>query len=295
MGEMKTVIFDHDAHSDDLIVLMMLVRSPSVQLIGTTVCPGDCYRDAGVKSTRGVLAALGVDASVVPVAASDDEGQYPFPEEWRADSVKLADVCGPNESSAAESAVPFLARLLEEAIEPVTMVITGPSTHLGALLASRPDLVKKVERVWVMGGAVRVPGNVPGMRAEWNFHNHPTGAAQLVASGAPITLVALDATNHAPLTRAFLDKVQSPLARSIWEPIIRQVENDNYEQTYYFWDTLTAAAMLHPGLLRTERVKVTVLPDGETREDNLAGHDVDLGVGVDVSALESLVLELLAV
>ena len=141
---------------------------------------------------------------------------------------------------------------------------------------------------------MRVPGNVPGVRAEWNFRNHPTGAEQLLASGVPITLVALDATNHAPLTKEFIEKVRSPLARSIWEPIIRQVENDDYEQTYYFWDTLTAAAMLRPGLLLTERVKISVTPDGETREDPLAGHDVDLGIGVDLPALEEFVLELLS-
>ena len=290
---MKKVILDHDAHSDDLIVIMMLVHSPDVDLIGTAVCPADCYKDTGVRATRGVLTALGGDAVHIPVAAGDDEGQFLFPEEWRVDSIKLADLSGVEQSSEAEPAIPFITRLLEESQEPVTLVITGPATHLGAVLAARPDLVPKVERAWVMGGAVRVPGNVPGVRAEWNFRNHPKGAAQLVASGVPITLVALDATNHAPLTRNFLEKVRSPLARRIWDAVIHQVENDNNEQTYYFWDTLTAAAMLKPGLLVTERVKIVVLPDGETREDD-SGHAVDLGVSVDVEALETLIIDLLS-
>jgi pyrimidine-specific ribonucleoside hydrolase len=67
-----------------------------------------------------------------------------------------------------------------------------------------------------MGGAVKVPGNlqVPGVQidnrvAEWNIYVDPHAAAVVFESGAPITLVPLDATNDAPLTMAFYKRLEA--------------------------------------------------------------------------------------
>ena len=100
-----------------------------------------------------------------------------------------------------------------------------------------------------MGGAVRVPGNVeqPGHdgSAEWNLYNEPQAGAEVIQSGIPITLIPLDATNKVPLTRKFIDRlgrqpsIAAQLASQSWQLVAGQ---EGAEQ-YYFWDTLTAAAM----------------------------------------------------
>jgi purine nucleosidase len=128
-----------------------------------------------------------------------------------------------------------------------------------------------------MGGAVRVAGNVEQTgydgSAEWNFFNQPQAAALVLRSGIPITLVPLDATNKVPLTRRFLDQLSgqssagSQLAAQAWRLAATQPGTNQY----YFWDTLTAAAMLDRKVVRVENLKISVLTDGpsqgRTRED----------------------------
>ncbi|MFI5345677.1 MAG: nucleoside hydrolase [Elusimicrobiota bacterium] len=307
---MMNVLFDHDAHVDDLLVLMMLQCAEGVRLLGTTVCPGDCFKEPGMLATRRFLDFFG--SKTVAVAGGDDAGLNPFPDLWRADSEILANLkelgAAQGDSAApSPSAVEFLSARLQEAPAAVSLLVTGPPPHLAAVLSKQPGLAAKIGRVWIMGGAVRVGGNVssPGHdgTAEWNFFNHPKAADVLVRSGVPITLVSLDATNKAPVTREFLERLRSQaerypvskLALATWKVALRHIENEDYTQRYYFWDTLTAAAMIKPGMLKTEAMKIKVITEGpsqgRTVEDS-SGNTVDVGVDVDREQLERLILEL---
>lgn len=304
---MKQVFFDHDAHVDDLLVLMML-QCADVDLIGTAVCPGDCYKEPGLRATRRFLDFFG--NKNIPSAAGDDEGTHPFPELWRADSEILANLPELGESQAkspgrAGSAAELIVSALSRAAAPVSLVITGPPTNLAAALAASPSIKEKIERVWIMGGAVRVNGNVDkgDGTAEWNFYNHPRASASVIDSGIPITLVSLDATNKAPVTRKFLERLAeqakthdvSRLALATWKVALRHIENEDYTQRYYFWDTLTTAAMLRPSLMKTQRMKVKVVVEGpssgRTIEDP-SGAPIDVGVDVECAELEDMILDL---
>ncbi len=307
---MKPVFLDHDAHVDDLLVLMMLRCAEDVDLLGATVCPADCFKEAGLRSTRRFLDFFG--GTDVPVAGGDDEGVNPFPDLWRRDSSILAELGELGEAKGGslispEPAVDVLAAALESAPEPVSLLMTGPPTHLAQLLDRRPGAAAKIRRVWIMGGAVRVGGNVGGSgsdgTAEWNFFNHPPAAARVLGSGVPVILVPLDATNKAPVTRDFLERLRgqarsfrvSRLALATWQVALRHIENEDYTQRYFFWDTLTAAAMLSPSVLKTETMRLKVVVDGPSQGrtvESPSGTAVEVGVDVDRVALERYLLEL---
>jgi purine nucleosidase len=57
----------------------------------------------------------------------------------------------------------FMARLLLEASERVTMLVTGPLTTVAAALAAAPTIEQKIDEVVWMGGALDVAGNVDPM------------------------------------------------------------------------------------------------------------------------------------
>jgi purine nucleosidase len=139
---MKEVFFDHDAHVDDLLVLMML-QCAEVDLIGTAVCPGDCYKDPGLRATQRFLDFFG--NKNIPSAAGDDEGTNPFPALWRADSEILAKLPELGDSQATSigrtsSAAELIVSALSNAAAPVSIVITGPPTNLAAALAAKPSI-----------------------------------------------------------------------------------------------------------------------------------------------------------
>jgi inosine-uridine nucleoside N-ribohydrolase len=77
--------------------------------------------------------------------------------------------------------------------EKVTLVTLGPLTNVAQALEAEPSLVDYIEMIYVMGGAVSVPGNVgfivtDNAVAEWNIYVDPHAAAIVFESGAPITL-----------------------------------------------------------------------------------------------------------
>lgn len=62
-----------------------------------------------------------------------------------------------------------------------------------------PHVADRIERVWWMGGALRVRGNVyqphTDGSAEWNAFWDPAALAVVWNSSVPLTLVPLDGTN----------------------------------------------------------------------------------------------------
>ena len=76
------------------------------------------------------------------------------------------------------------------------VLAVGPSGNLAAALRTEPRLPELVASVTVMGGAVRVPGNVTTL-AEANIADDPRAAAAVLAAPWPLTLVPLDVSmNH---------------------------------------------------------------------------------------------------
>ena len=73
------------------------------------------------------------------------------------------------------------------------VLATGPCSNLAAALRAEPDLPSLVASVTVMGGAVRVPGNVTPY-AEANLAGDPAAIAAVLAAPWPVTLVPLDVT-----------------------------------------------------------------------------------------------------
>jgi inosine-uridine nucleoside N-ribohydrolase len=94
-------------------------------------------------------------------------------------------------------------------------------TNLAVTLTEHPELVSRIERVVIMGGAVDVEGNVPDTpRAEWNLYVDPEAARIVVESGVPILLVPLDATNDVPFGRDVvlrLSLLETPTGRAEYQ------------------------------------------------------------------------------
>jgi inosine-uridine nucleoside N-ribohydrolase len=109
--------------------------------------------------------------------------------------------------------------------------------------------------------------------AEWNIYGDPHSARLVVESGAPVTLVPLDATNEAPVTPEFLNVLSeqkaSPEAEFIYEGLLASTESIENGR-YFFWDPLAAAVLTNPELVTLEIREITVIDtpgpeDGRTK------------------------------
>jgi purine nucleosidase len=300
------VIVDQDGGVDDLIAFSLLIKSGQVRVAAVTVCPGDAYLEPATRATALVLDRIG--ARGVVIAQGHDEGVNPFPAEWRraatdvlgVDDLKGREPSGAN-PPAAEDAAHTLARLLSGK-KTYTILETGPLSNIAAALRLNPQAARRIRRIYVMGGAVRVTGNVRQAghdgSAEWNLFNQPQAAAEVIASGVPITLVGLDATNRVPMNAAFVARMArqpstaSQLAAQSWRLVVDQTGPDGY----YFWDTLTAAALLDPGVVATRRLKVKVLTSGPSQGRTVEAPDgapIDVALDADRGRVERMFLDIL--
>src|SRR5215469_6319930 len=232
------VIIDHDGDADDLIAISLLARSPTIRIRAIAICPGNSYLEPATRATQLFLHRLG--SRDIPITQGHSEGANPFPAKWRADARNILRIPALAAASTSLALNPVVAadapHYLVKALsgdQVYTMLETGPLTNIADALRLDPSIKKHITRIYVMGGAVRTRGNVEQKghdgSAEWNFFNQPQAAADVIASGIPITLVALDATNKTPLTQAFLDRlgkqpaIAAQMAVQAWRPNVALV------------------------------------------------------------------------
>jgi purine nucleosidase len=101
------------------------------------------------------------------------------------------------------TAAELLVRLARENPGEIDVLAVGPLTNLAIALALEPELPRLVRRLVVMGGAVRVAGNVSS-HAEANISNDPEAAEAVFAAGFDLDLVALDITMKTVATTEWL-------------------------------------------------------------------------------------------
>ena len=209
------VVIDSDMTTDDWMATLFLLNDPDFAVKAITVAgTGFAYCDAGVQSALGILALA--DYGDVPVSCGSEKplmGDNAPPAEWRT-TTEVVDGLGLPKGGepAAQDAVALFTSTIQDSPEPVTVLALGPLTNIAAALEATPELVEKIEMIYVMGGAVDVDGSMvteANSAAEWNIYCDPHAARLVFESGAPITLVPLDATNEMPVTPEFVDQLDA--------------------------------------------------------------------------------------
>lgn len=272
-----------------------------------TVTDGDCYAQQSFEAY--VKIATFLDLEGAEIGYSDDPCPNPFPDNWRKESYIINelpifganDLRSPYQSNRPRKSQVMITDILSNSKQPVTLVCTGPLTNVAPVFEARPDLKSKVEHCFLMGGAISVAGNVEMPEhdgsAEWNLYADPPAAKRFFDIGLPLTLIPLDVTNNVPVTREFLLKLDAQAetcrASQLAARLFGLVKGFNY----YFWDTLTAAAILHPEYFTFKEQRVDVVATGKsqgrTQATIFGGKKIRVASSVKVEPFEEMVLEIL--
>lgn len=298
------VVIDSDMISDDWMATLMVLNDPAFTVEAITVAGtgfADC--EAGVRAALGLLALT--DSGDVPVSCGAESplvGNNAPPAEWLT-TIEAVEALGLPEGGepVAQDAVALFTSSIQQSPEPVTVLALGPLTNVAAAIEATPALVENIAMVYVMGGAVDVDGSMVSEEntfAEWNIFSDPHAARIVFESGAPITLVPLDATNEVPVTPAFVERLEAEKATPSAEFVATLLAN-NAESIesggYYFWDPLAAAVMSDPGMVTLTPRDVTVIDVPGTPEDGRTkpvanGPEILVATAPDGEALEAALL-----
>ncbi len=266
------VLMSHDGGVDDYLSTILLMTMEHVETLGIVVTPADCYIEPAVSATRKILDLMGV--TDITVARSTVRGLNPFPRVFRRDSFTIDHLPILNENDsirtplAAESGQAFMASVLRQAPEPVTILETGPFSTRAAALDMAPGIEAKIKRIVWMGGALNVPGNVDpimeggqDVSAEWNVYWDPPAAARVWETSIPITMCPLDITNNVPVTSEFVRRLGRQ-RRHPMSDLAGQCYALVTHQDYFFWDVLTTAYLGRPDLFETRDWETVVITEG---------------------------------
>ncbi len=152
----------------------------------------------------------------------------------------------------------------------ITLIAIGPFVDVGAMIDKDPATFKKLKCVVVMGGSIYVgyaPGGVngyekmPGPQPEWNVLNDVAGARKLLASGVPVYMMPLDAT------QLKLDEVKREALFQHDSPVTDQLLI-LYEQwgqlTPTLYDPMAVGYAIDPELCPTTAMRIRVDDKGNT-------------------------------
>jgi inosine-uridine nucleoside N-ribohydrolase len=295
----ERVLLDCDPGHDDAIAILLALASPEIDLVGITTVQGNQTLEKTTANAIRILEFVG--RTDVPVAAGADRPllREPFVARYvHGESGLDGPALPPAQGSPlAQHAVDFLG----EHVEGATLVAVGPLTNVGLLFARYPEA--KPKRMVLMGGSIGVGNVTPA--AEFNIWADPEAAARVFESGLDVTMIGLDVTHEALMTKTDAELLRETgrvgtLVAELWE-----FYNRFHSQTYGFdgspiHDAVALAHVFQPELVETAHRHVAIecgseLTRGRTvvdlwrRTENEPNAHV--GVGIDGRAFIELLIE----
>lgn len=217
-SEPRPVVIDTDPGVDDALALMLALRSPELRVELITTVAGNVPVQTATANARRLLALL--NASPCPTLAQGASRPLYRPLHTSTTAhgpdglgglTRLRHADGrlryplPNDPPVRQRAVQRLLRLAHLYGPALTIIALGPLTNLARAIQRDPETMQRVGRLLIMGGAIRVPGNV-SPTAEFNIFVDPHAAAIVFNAGLPIVLIPLDVTRQVRLTHRFLQE-----------------------------------------------------------------------------------------
>jgi pyrimidine-specific ribonucleoside hydrolase len=298
------ILIDCDPGHDDAIALLLALASPEVDLVGVTTVSGNQTLDKTTANALRVLEFVG--RGDIPVAAGADR---PLVREQRAaghvhgeSGLDGPELPAPRGVAIPQRAVDFLAQEIRARDGAITLVPTGPLTNVALLLELAPDA--RPERIVLMGGAVGEGNITPA--AEFNIWCDPEAAQRVFESGIDVTMIGLDVTHQALITKAHADELRA--AGRVGKLVAELIDfYSRFHSLRYpdlagspMHDPVAVAHVIWPELVATKPAVISVDCDweegrGRTNVDWRGREEREpnatVGLGIDADAFARLLIE----
>ncbi len=262
---MPRIILDTDPGIDDALALFLALASPEVTLEAVTTVQGNVDVQQTTRNALTLLSLAGrTDIPVAagcanPVVRERVDAAY-FHGKNGLGNVTLPE---PTIASGEQQAVDVIIDKIMRNPGEITLVPIGPLTNIALAVRREPRIAQRVREVVIMGGAVRVPGNVTPS-AEFNIFADPHAAHIVFHAGWPLRLVSLDVTTRVELTRQHSESLTTYGGKVIGA--IGQMLNYCFDElgpkygytTFQMHDPLCLAAAFQPDLIKWEPAYVDV-------------------------------------
>jgi purine nucleosidase len=201
----KKIIIDTDPGQDDAIAILLALASPQdIEVLGITAVAGNVPLDLTQKNAR-IVCELAKRTDIPVFAGCDRPLAHRLVTAEHVhgktglDGPDLPDPTMPLQDMHAVDFIIDTVR--QHPSGSVTLCPLGPLTNIASAINKAPDIIEKIDQIVLMGGAYFEVGNITPA-AEFNIYVDPEAAEIVVKSGAKITMLPLDVTHKALVTRA---------------------------------------------------------------------------------------------
>lgn len=188
---MLRILLNTDTAGDDTIAIMMALRASNARLEAVTINCGNINFDQQVENALYTIQVGGMGGKV-PVYPG---ARQPLFRDWQTvEDIHGRDGMGNSyfprarQRPEGKHAVDAIIDLVNSDPGEITLVEIAPMTNLALAIRKDPTIVKKVRRLYIMGGTNQYLGNVTPA-AEFNIWVDPEAARIVFHSGMPITMV----------------------------------------------------------------------------------------------------------
>jgi purine nucleosidase len=253
---MRPVILDTDIGSDvdDILALVMLAKSPELDLIGITTVYGDTIHRARIaKATCDMLQRP--ELKIVAGAPKPISGRQVYWAGHEGDGMSGLNSISIDTSIKAEE---YLVTSAEQLSGELEILAIGPLTNIAKAIQLSSEFKSRVKHLYIMGGAFWLD------RPEHNIRCDVNAAKIVFESGIPLTAVGLDLTLRVWITEQDVQQMAllpNQLGKTLENEIrtwwsFRDLSKNNPH------DPLAGLAMIHPQIFRFEHCDVKVGDSG---------------------------------
>ena len=265
----QKIIIDTDPGQDDAVAILLALASPELEVLGITAVAGNVPLPLTLRNARAICELAGrPDIPVYAGCNAPLEGRLVTAENVHGatglDGITLPEPTMPVQD---RHAVDFLVETLRrEPAGTVTLVPIGPLTNIAAAFRQAPDVIARVGRIVMMGGAYFEVGNVTPA-AEFNIFVDPLAAAEVFAAGVDLVVMPLDVTHRALTSRAWVEGMRA--SGRVGEVVASWTDFfERYDRAKYghdgapLHDPCAVAYLIAPELFSGRRINVEIETEG---------------------------------
>lgn len=294
----RPIIIDTDPGIDDAVALSIALNHPDLDVKLLTTVAGNVNV---TKTTENTLKLVSFFKKQVPVAKGCDKPlliQLEDSADIHGESgMDGYDFPGTSLKTLNIHAVEAMKECILNSAEPVTLVPIAALTNIALLFSMYPETKENIKELVMMGGSLS-RGNT-NTSAEFNTYVDPHAAQIVFQSGVPLTMVGLDVTSTAVLTKNETEKIKGfGKVGKMFYSLFQHYRGGSLQTGLKMHDVCAIAYLTDPGLFTVQETFIEVALDGPAAGATVADlkmkyHDTTNAVvclDVDVPAFQKWVV-----
>lgn len=263
----KRIIIDADTGIDDALAIILLSKYIPENILGITTCGGNVGVNQTTKNSLAILSLLGLKIPVFkgskkPLKEKSYIPAYDYQGKNGLCNINLPNSLKPQRKSASD----FIIESAKKYKNDLIIISLAPLTNIAEAILKNEKTKKYLKNIFIMGGAIRVPGNQTKY-AEFNFFQDPDSAKIVFESIAKIRLIPLDVTNKCVIGKKEIKKFKNGKMGSFASAAIKNwygFFGNQKKREFELYDPLVAGALLG-NFLNFKKIKVKIVTEGSKK------------------------------